>query len=97
MKAWAEKLRLALRAASFVRLTREQSAINRQHDGDNEEDDDREIILPNGFFGSNSQVRFGCERDFRSTFELTNSIFSVSTDSEFSSLLLCSGCSKHNN
>lgn len=51
-KAWAEKLRLALRAASFVRLTKEQ-VEQKELMGDSPAK--KEITLPKGFFAPYSQ------------------------------------------
>jgi len=51
-KAWAEKLRLALRAASFVRLTKEQME---QREAKEDASARKEIVLPKGFFAPYSQ------------------------------------------
>lgn len=51
-KAWAEKLRLALRAAVFVRLTKEQME---QEEPNGVDTINREITLPKGFFAPYSQ------------------------------------------
>ena len=51
-KAWAEKLRLALRAAVFVRLTKEQME---QEEANVEDTTNKEITLPKGFFAPYSQ------------------------------------------
>ena len=50
-KAWAEKLRLALRAAVFVRLKKEEMEMEEATD----KDTSKEIILPEGFFAPYSQ------------------------------------------
>jgi hypothetical protein len=50
--AWAEKLRLALRAASFVRLTKERME---QEEAEGNPPASKEISLPDGFFAPYSQ------------------------------------------
>jgi hypothetical protein len=54
-KAWAEKLRLALRAASFVRLTLEQKQEKGEEDDGSDKPVNKEITLPKGFFAPYSQ------------------------------------------
>ncbi|KAL7479209.1 hypothetical protein ACHAW6_004950 [Cyclotella cf. meneghiniana] len=53
-KAWAEKLRLALRAASFVRLTIEQRQQEAEG-GTTNQSANKEITLPKSFFAPYSQ------------------------------------------
>ncbi|KAL3790365.1 hypothetical protein HJC23_002751 [Cyclotella cryptica] len=55
-KAWAEKLRLALRAASFVRLAKEQQQQEAEAEGAMpDQSAGKEITLPKSFFAPYSQ------------------------------------------